>query len=118
MGGECSGDLQVATGAGWGPRRPEGLRYTASASSMPRVADAHDRLKPVPRLVRRWQPMRYHRTVMRAANQPVSWWGWHWEPPVPLSIVQILRAGNMPPPPAAGFWLALERGASLIVAAD
>ncbi|HLB27551.1 MAG TPA: hypothetical protein VJN32_07850 [Dehalococcoidia bacterium] len=55
---------------------------------------------------------------MRAANQPVSWWGWHWEPPVPLSIVQILRAGNMPPRLAAMFWLALERGASLIVAAD
>src|SRR3990172_9404310 len=62
--------------------------------------------------------MRYHRSVMRAANQPVSWWGWHWEPPVPLSIVQILGAGNMPPRLAAMFWLALERGASLIVAAD
>jgi type IV secretory pathway ATPase VirB11/archaellum biosynthesis ATPase len=55
---------------------------------------------------------------MRAANQPVSWWGWHWEPPVPLSIVQILQAGNMPPRLAAMFWLAMERGASLIVAAD
>ena len=62
--------------------------------------------------------MRYHRSVMRAANQPVSWWGWHWEPPVPLSIVQILQAGNMPPRLAAMFWLAMERGASLIVAAD
>jgi hypothetical protein len=55
---------------------------------------------------------------MRAANQPVSWWGWHWEPPVPLSIVQILQAGNMPPRLAAMFWLAMERGASIIVAAD
>ena len=45
---------------------------------------------------------------MRAANQPVNWWGWHWEPPVPLSPVEMLRAANMPPrllsPPA-------ERGA-------
>jgi len=48
----------------------------------------------------------------------VSWWGWHWEPPVPLSIAQILQAGNMPPRLAAMFWLAMERGASLIVAAD
>ena len=55
---------------------------------------------------------------MRAVNQPVSWWGWHWEPPVPMSIVEILRAGNMPPKLAAMFWLAMERGASLIVAAD
>jgi type IV secretory pathway ATPase VirB11/archaellum biosynthesis ATPase len=55
---------------------------------------------------------------MRAANQPVSWWGWHWEPPVPLSLVEILQAGNMPPRLAAMFWLAMERGASLIVAAQ
>jgi hypothetical protein len=56
--------------------------------------------------------------VMRAANQPVSWWGWHWEPPVPLSLVEVLQAGNMPPRLAAMFWLAMERGASLIVAAE
>ena len=62
--------------------------------------------------------MRYHRYIMRAANQPVSWWGWHWQPPVPMSLVEILQAGNMPPRLAAMFWLAMERGASLIVAAD
>jgi hypothetical protein len=56
--------------------------------------------------------------VMRAANRPVSWWGWHWEPPVPMSLVEILQAGNLSPRLAAMFWLALERGASLIVAAD
>ncbi len=55
---------------------------------------------------------------MRAVNQPVSWWGWHWEPPVPLSLVEVLQAGNMPPRLAAMFWLAMERGASLIVAAE
>ncbi len=55
---------------------------------------------------------------MRAANQPVSWWGWHWEQPVPLSLVEILQAGNITPRLAAMFWLAMERGASLIVAAD
>jgi hypothetical protein len=55
---------------------------------------------------------------MRAANQPVSWWGWHWEPPVPLSLVDVLQAGNMPPRLAAMFWLAMERGASVIVAAQ
>ncbi len=55
---------------------------------------------------------------MQAANQPVSWWGWHWEPPAPMSLVEILQAGNMPPRLAAMFWLTMERGASLIVAAD
>src|SRR3990172_2978185 len=56
--------------------------------------------------------------VMRAANQPISWWGWHWQPPEPLSLVQIIKAGNMPPRLAAMFLLTLERGASIIVAAD
>ncbi len=55
---------------------------------------------------------------MRAINQPVSWWGWHYTPPVPLSIVEIIRAGSMSPRLAAMFWVAMERGASLLVAAD
>ena len=56
---------------------------------------------------------------MRTVNQPESWWGWHgWNQPEPLSIVQILQAGTMPPRLAAAFWLGLERGASFIFAAD
>ncbi len=37
---------------------------------------------------------------------------------MPMSLVEILQAGNMSPRLAAMFWMALERGASLIVAAD
>ncbi|MEX1255827.1 MAG: hypothetical protein WEE64_15965 [Dehalococcoidia bacterium] len=56
---------------------------------------------------------------MRAVNQPESWWGWHgWNQPEPLSIVQIMQAGTLPPRLAAAFWLGLERGASFIFAAD
>ncbi len=55
---------------------------------------------------------------MRAINRPESWWGWHWEPPVPMSIVEIVAAGNMSSQLAALLWVAMERGASLIVAAD
>ena len=55
---------------------------------------------------------------MRALNQPVSWWGWHWEPPVPMSIVELIKAGNLDARLAAMLWTAMERGASLIVAAD
>jgi len=56
---------------------------------------------------------------MRAVNQPESWWGWHgWNQPEPLSIVEILQAGTMPPRLAAAFWLGLERGASFVFAAD
>ena len=57
--------------------------------------------------------------TMRAVNQPESWWGWHgWDKPQPLSIVEIIRAGTLPPRLAAVFWLGLDRGASFIFAAD
>ena len=55
---------------------------------------------------------------MRALNRPTSWWGWHWEPPVPMSIIELIDAGNMDSRTAAMFWIAMERGASLIIAAD
>ncbi len=55
---------------------------------------------------------------MRAINRPVSWWGWHWEPPVPMSIAELIEAGNLSDRLAAMLWVAMERGASLIVAAD
>ncbi len=62
--------------------------------------------------------LRYDGRV-RALNQPESWWGWHgYNHPQPLSITQIIRAGTMPPRIAAMFWLAMERGASIILAAD
>ena len=55
---------------------------------------------------------------MRALNQPTSWWGWHWEPPVPMSIIELINAGNLNAHLAAMLWIAMERGASLIVAAE
>jgi hypothetical protein len=56
---------------------------------------------------------------MQALNRPVSWWGWHgWDHPEPLSIVQILERGTMPAGLAAALWLALERGASIVLASD
>lgn len=55
---------------------------------------------------------------MRALNRPTSWWGWNWEQPVPMSIIELIDAGNMDSKVAAFFWVAMERGASLIIAAD
>lgn len=55
---------------------------------------------------------------MRAVNQPVAWWGYHWSPPEPLSIIEIIERGSMSPRLAALFSLGLERGASIMVAAD
>lgn len=56
---------------------------------------------------------------MRALNRPNSWWGWHgWNQPTPLSITEIIRAGTMPSRLAAVLWVGIERGASIILAAD
>ncbi len=55
---------------------------------------------------------------MRVVNRPVSWWGWHWTPPVPMSIVEIVRAGSMSARLAALLWVGMERGASIIVASE
>jgi hypothetical protein len=61
---------------------------------------------------------RYHAFV-RALNQPESWWGWHgYNQPQALSITQIMRAGTFPPRLGALFWLVMERGRSIILAAE
>lgn len=49
---------------------------------------------------------------------PVGWWGWNWEPPVPMSITEIVRAGNMDTRTASVLGLAMESHASLIIAAE
>ncbi|HXG36939.1 MAG TPA: hypothetical protein VNL15_08225, partial [Dehalococcoidia bacterium] len=56
--------------------------------------------------------------AVRALNSPVGWWGWHFSGPEPLSIVQLIRAGNLSPEMAALLWMGMERSASLIVAAN
>src|SRR5438034_7882151 len=49
---------------------------------------------------------------------PVGWWGWNWEPPIPMSIAQILAAGNFDARTAALCWLVLEAHGSLLIAAE
>lgn len=56
---------------------------------------------------------------VKALNQPESWWGWHgYNQPQALSITQIMRAGTFPARLGAIFWLVMERGRSIILAAD
>lgn len=56
---------------------------------------------------------------MKALNQPESWWGWHgYNQPQALSIAEIIAAGTMTPRVAALLWLAVERGGSIVLAAD
>ncbi len=53
---------------------------------------------------------------MRFYNEPVGWWGGPWGRSTPMSIVELIQAGNMSPRLAALLWLGMERGASIIVA--
>jgi len=49
---------------------------------------------------------------------PLGWWGWNWEPPVPMSIAEIVAARNFDARAAAVCWLALEGHGSLLIAAE
>lgn len=51
-------------------------------------------------------------------DAPIGWWGWNWEPPVPMSVPEILMAGNMDARTAAICWLVLEGHGSMLIAAE
>jgi hypothetical protein len=54
----------------------------------------------------------------RDYDLPVGWWGWNWEPPVPMSVSELLEAGNFDARTAALAWMALEAHGSLLIAAE
>ena len=49
---------------------------------------------------------------------PVAWWGWSWEPPVPMSVSELVAAGDMDPRTAAIAWLVLAGHGSVLIAAE
>ena len=49
---------------------------------------------------------------------PIGWWGWNWDPPVPMSVSEILAAGNMDARTAALCWMVLEAHGSILIAAE
>jgi hypothetical protein len=51
-------------------------------------------------------------------DEPFGWWGWHWQPAVPLSIMQIMNAGSADSDIMALLWALLARRASVLVAAE
>src|SRR3954470_1928122 len=51
-------------------------------------------------------------------EEPFGWWGWHWQPAVPLSIMQIMNAGSTDSDITALLWAMLARRASVLVAAE
>lgn len=54
----------------------------------------------------------------RDYDVPVGWWGWNWEPPVPLSVTELLESGNFDARTAALTWLVLEAHGSLLISAE
>jgi len=49
---------------------------------------------------------------------PVAWWGWSWEPPVPMSVSELVAAGDMDARTAAVAWLVLAGHGSVLIAAE
>jgi hypothetical protein len=56
--------------------------------------------------------------AMEDRAEPFNWWGWHWQPPQPLSVMQLIEAGSLDTDLLALLWAMLARRASLIVAAE
>src|SRR5712691_2117325 len=54
----------------------------------------------------------------RDYDMPVGWWGWNWEPPVPMSITQLLEARNMDSRTAALCGMTIESHGSMLIAAE
>ncbi|MEA2624366.1 MAG: hypothetical protein QOD06_411 [Candidatus Binatota bacterium] len=54
----------------------------------------------------------------RDYDMPVGWWGWNWEPPIPMSVIEILEARNMDPRTAALCGMVLESHGSILIAAE
>lgn len=51
-------------------------------------------------------------------DTPVAWWGWSWEPPVPMSITEVVAARDMDARTAALAWLVLAGHGSVLIAAE
>ena len=54
----------------------------------------------------------------RDYDLPIGWWGWNWEPPVPMSLTQLLAAGNMDARTAALCGMTIESHGSMLIAAE
>ena len=54
----------------------------------------------------------------RDYDMPVGWWGWNWEPPVPMPIIELLEARNMDARAAALCGMVLEAHGSILIAAE
>ncbi len=51
-------------------------------------------------------------------DEPFGWWGWHWQPPQPLSVIDLIDAGSFDAGMLGLVWMLLARRASVIVGAE
>src|SRR2546425_12821911 len=54
----------------------------------------------------------------RDYDVPVGWWGWNWEPPIPMSVTELLEARNMAPGTAPLCGLVLGTHGWLLIPPD
>lgn len=66
----------------------------------------------------RRQTLLEHPLSPRDYDVPIGWWGWNWEPPVPMSVTELLEARNMDARTAALCGMVLEAHGSLLIAAE
>lgn len=66
----------------------------------------------------RRQTLVEHPLSPRDYDVPVGWWGWNWEPPIPMSVTELLEARNMDARTAALCGMVLEAHGSLLIAAE
>jgi len=68
--------------------------------------------------MQRHHPVQERPLSPRDYDVPVGWWGWNWEPPVPMSVSELLEAGNFDARTAAVCWMVLEAHGSLLISAE
>jgi hypothetical protein len=59
-----------------------------------------------------------HPLSPRDYDMPIGWWGWNWEPPIPMSVTELLEARNMDSRTAALCAMVLNAHGSLLIAAE
>jgi hypothetical protein len=66
----------------------------------------------------RRQALVEHPLSPRDYDVPVGWWGWNWDPPIPMSVTELIDAANMDARTAALCGSVLESHGSLLIAAE
>lgn len=91
-------------------------RRVANPSTSVRSAFPSSERGLYPRSVR----YRAHEGPLSPADyaQPYAWWGWHWSPPVPMSLIELVEAKTLDRRAAALLWSFVEARRSVLLASE